>query len=114
MNLKEKLRQLDKSGPPAAPAQPPSRALDDVEAVASMLGGEVVENDSGAFIRFRYVIPLSRRHGSIELSLIEEISGHSVEAFSKNPFHTASISLTPCTSIPKPQVWLAGLARTFF
>ncbi|MCB9510916.1 MAG: ribonuclease H-like domain-containing protein [Deferribacteres bacterium] len=112
MNLKEKLRQLDKSGPPAAPAQPPSRALDDVEAVASMLGGEVVENDSGAFIRFRYVIPLSRRHGSIELSLIEEISGHSVEAFSKKSV-PHSFNLTDAVYIDTETTGLAGGTGTY-
>jgi uncharacterized protein YprB with RNaseH-like and TPR domain len=80
VNIKDKLRLLDKSSPQPLQARPKET---DVEALASMLGGEVVENEFGNFIRFRHTLPLSRRHGHVELSNAQEITGQTLATISK-------------------------------
>lgn len=80
MQIKDKLRLLDKSAPP--PLQP--RASEsDLEALAEMLGGKVIENEYGAFLRFQHRIPISRCYGQIELSSLSELSGDTLRIIAR-------------------------------
>jgi uncharacterized protein YprB with RNaseH-like and TPR domain len=109
MNIKDRLRLLDKSSPP--PLQPRPKETD-VEAVASILGGEVVENESGNFIRFRHTIPLSSRHGQIELSCTNEINGQTLAILSKKSVHE-TFDLSTALYIDTETTGLAGGTGTY-
>ncbi|MFQ5630339.1 MAG: ribonuclease H-like domain-containing protein, partial [bacterium] len=110
MNIKDKLRLLDKSSPP--PYQPVTQAITDVEALAAMLGGEVVENEFGSFILFRHTIPLTRRHGQIELSNFEAITGKTVSILSKKSV-TEAFDLANAIYIDTETTGLAGGTGTY-
>ncbi|MDQ7053358.1 MAG: ribonuclease H-like domain-containing protein [candidate division KSB1 bacterium] len=83
MNLKDKLRQLDRSAGGRDAASLPRRAPAE-DALDRQLKGEWVETDAGRFLRVRNRYPLPHPHGAMLLRPAHEIHRDSMRVMAKN------------------------------
>lgn len=83
MNLKDKLRQLDRSTGGRDAAAPPRRAPNE-DALASQLNGEWIETNAGRFLRVRHRYPWPHPHGAMLLRPAHEIDRENLRVMAKN------------------------------
>ncbi len=111
MDIKKRLRQLDKSTSPAPATrrQKPGRSLHEL---AEHFGGEVLSRKGHELIISRHAVALQSQHGRTQLQAIEMSGGHLLKLASRNRV-SADFSLHQALFVDTETTGLAGGAGTY-
>ncbi|RMD94343.1 MAG: hypothetical protein D6814_14670 [Calditrichaeota bacterium] len=110
MNIKDKLRQLDRTSP--APQKPVAPQATGVEALAAQLGGEIMNTGHGPWIHVVRQLPLQTRHGPMPLDRIFAIENAILRLIAKNQI-SERYDLRQALFIDTETTGLAGGAGTY-
>lgn len=112
MNIKDRLRLLDRAATTPAPAAPRKRIDTELDQITDALDGEIISNEHGSFVRIRSHHPTEALHGRIALDGAARLNNDNLVIAAKNKI-SGKFSINDALFIDTETTGLAGGTGTY-